>query len=114
LFKRIYRRLKEMGFDVYSAGQHSGICRTPYVVVKDGGQRAFNVSLLCSVVEIMVYFPAERFSEAGEYAGAVKEALRGMAFLKPTGDETAMYLDERIRAYSKGIKYQIYKYKGGE
>ena len=112
MFKRIYRRLREAGFEAYSAGQHSGMCRAPYVVIKDGGQRAFNAALLCSVVEILAYFPAERFSEMEEYVRGVKEALAGLDFLKATGDETPVFLDERKRAYTTGVKYQYYKSKG--
>ncbi|MCL2352620.1 MAG: hypothetical protein FWC55_08835 [Firmicutes bacterium] len=112
MFKRIYRRLKEAGIDVYSSGQHAGICRTPYVVIRDGGQRAFLASLLCGTVEILAYFPAERFSEMDGFVREVKEALKKLAFLKPTGDETPVFLDERKRAYSTGIAYQIYRAKG--
>jgi len=101
-----------MGVEVYSAGQHAGICRAPYVVVKDGGQRAFNVSQLCSTVEILIYYPAERFSEMEGYVLEVKKALGGLDFMKATGDETPVFLDEKKRAYSTGVKYVYYRHKG--
>ena len=35
MFAQIYKHLKNNGFDVYSIGQHEGICTNPYIVVKE-------------------------------------------------------------------------------
>ena len=37
MFTQIYKHLKENGFDVYSIGQHKGICKSPYLVIKENG-----------------------------------------------------------------------------
>ena len=38
MFTQIYRHLKDNGFDVYSIGQHKGICTNPYIVIKENGE----------------------------------------------------------------------------
>ena len=38
MFKEIYKHLKLKGFDVYSIGQHEGICSDPYLVIKENGE----------------------------------------------------------------------------
>ena len=38
MFKEIYKHLKDIGFDVYSIGQHEGICTKPYLVIKENGE----------------------------------------------------------------------------
>ena len=38
MFAQIYKHLKNNGFDVYSIGQHEGICTNPYIVVKENGE----------------------------------------------------------------------------
>lgn len=35
MFTVIYDRLKQDGFNVYSIGQHEGLCKEPYVVIKE-------------------------------------------------------------------------------
>ena len=43
MFAQIYKHLKNNGFDVYSIGQHEGICTNHYIVVKHNGE--------CKIVE---------------------------------------------------------------
>ena len=37
MFKELYLHLKNNGFNVYSIGQHKGICKDPYIVISETG-----------------------------------------------------------------------------
>ena len=53
MFAQIYKHLKNNGFDVYSIGQHEGICTNPYIVVKENGEsEVIGTSLINDTVEL--------------------------------------------------------------
>lgn len=37
MFKKIYKHLKNKGFNVYSIGQHQGLCIEPFLVIFEKG-----------------------------------------------------------------------------
>ena len=56
MFAQIYKHLKNNGFDVYSIGQHEGICTNPYIVVKENGEsEVVGTSLINDTVELLIY-----------------------------------------------------------
>ena len=56
MFAQIYKHLKKNGFDVYSIGQHEGICTNPYIVVKENGEsEVIGTSLINDTVELLRY-----------------------------------------------------------
>ena len=58
MFTQIYKHLKNNGFEVYSIGQHKGICKGPYLVIKENGTSEIaGTSLNNDLVEIMIYYP---------------------------------------------------------
>ena len=64
MFAQIYKHLKNNGFDVYSIGQHEGICTNPYIVVKESGEsEVIGTSLINDTVELLIYYPVGRYSE---------------------------------------------------
>ena len=63
MFAQIYKHLKKNGFDVYSIGQHEGICSSPYIVVKENGEsEVAGTSLINDTVELLIYYPVGRYS----------------------------------------------------
>ena len=55
MFTQIYRHLKDNGFDVYSIGQHKGICTNPYIVIKENGESEIaGTSLTNDIVELLI------------------------------------------------------------
>ena len=68
MFAQIYKHLKNNGFDVYSIGQHEGICTNPYIVVKENGEsEVAGTSLINDTVELLIYYPVGRYSELSSY-----------------------------------------------
>ena len=56
MFTQLYKHLKENGFDVYSIGQHEGICTKPYIVIKENGESEIvGTSLTNDIVELLIY-----------------------------------------------------------
>ena len=105
----VTRALKKRGYDVYSIGQHKGICKEPYVVIKHQGQQNFRINFTAETLDILFYYPFERYSEVMEYIDGVRRELAELNYLRPTGELTPMYIDDRKRAYMTSAKYKIIK-----
>ena len=108
MFERIYLFLKKREFDVYSVGQHKGICRNPYVVIRNLGQQPFRVNFIAETYEILFYYPFGAYSEFQGYIDKVRDALTELDYLRPTGELSPFYNDDRKRAYTTGAKYRVY------
>ena len=62
-WKDIYNKLKQHGIDVYSPGQKTGECTSPYVVVKDAGRVDLTtVSSSQNLYDLMCYVPMDKYS----------------------------------------------------
>ena len=110
MFELIYNRLKDGGFDVYSIGQHEGLCTDPYVVIKEDGENVLNgASVSAAVVSIIIFYPIGRYSEVAEYVHGVRECLCELDWLKGTGELTGFAIDHDVRAYTCTIFYEVYK-----
>ena len=110
MFELIYNRLKVSGFDVYSIGQHEGICNSPYVVIKEDGENVLSgASVSSAVISIIIFYPIGRYSEVSEYIFNVRKCLCGLDWLKSTGELTGFAIDHNVRAYSCTIFYEVYK-----
>lgn len=109
--KRIYTTLKESGLDVYFSGQHKGLCKTPYVVVKESNQSPELGTRVIGrrIVDIMIYIPIGSYIAIESYREKVKRALLNSSFLRYTGFETPIIIEEDIKAYSTSFEYEIMK-----
>jgi hypothetical protein len=107
----IYKRLKEFGFDVYSIGQHEGLCDKPYIVIKEDGEDVHGAlnSVSSALISIIIFYPIGRYSEAAEYVRAVRECLSDVPWLKNTGKITGFVVDSDVRAYTCTVFYEVYK-----
>lgn len=75
MFKTIYKHLKSKGFECYSVGQHTGICKTEYIVIKNSTPRALSKVMLEEKVELLLYYPIGRYSEMEEFISRVRIAM---------------------------------------
>ncbi len=77
MFAQIYKHLKNNGFDVYSIGQHEGICTNPYIVVKENGEsEVVGTSLINDTVELLIYYPVGRYSELSNYKKRILDIMK--------------------------------------
>ncbi len=110
MFQNIYKQLKENGFNVYSVGQHNGLCEEPYIVIREGGDIPYsNLQITYSIIDIIVFYPIGRYSEVFGYVKSVREALKEIKELKCSDEVTALVVDHEVKAYTCGVKYQIFK-----
>ena len=105
-WKSIYNHLTAAGFDVYSMGQHKGECKTPYLVLKQRGAD-LRYSVSDRLFEILMYYPANRYSGFAEYIDTVREAMRGLfPYCRMASDESEHYLDDEKKAYMSSLLYR--------
>ena len=107
----IFLHLQKNGFDVYSPGVKSGVCESPYVVVKhDGGGRIPGISTNNDVYDILVYVPKQSYSELEVQVMSVKIAMKKLEpMILPYGSETPSFYDDGFQAHMISIQYKNYK-----
>ena len=105
-FKSLYNHLKTSGFDVYSMGQHKGECKEPYLVLKARGSD-LRYSVSDRLYEILMYYPASKYSAFPDYIDTVKEAMRPLfPHCRMASDESEHYLDDDKKAYMSSLLYR--------
>ena len=110
-WQKIYKHLKNGGFDVYSPAQHIGECLAPYVVVRTGNTVKFNnFSSTNTTYEILCYIPRDQYSKFEAYKEDVKNCMRGLyPEIVPTFNETPDYYDDEVNAHMVSIEYLAHR-----
>ncbi|AJD30516.1 MULTISPECIES: hypothetical protein [Clostridium] len=110
LWQKVYLYLKKLGYDVYAPGQKRNKCTENYVVIKENGVHALvgNISGY-KLFDIIVYNPIDQYSTMEFYVENLKEALKKIGDLRPTGNETPSIIDYDVQAYTTSIEYQQFK-----
>lgn len=102
----IHRLLTQEGYAVYSVGQHEGLCKSPYLVLRDNGVTR-QQSIEVPEYEVLLYYPMEHYSEFSDYINGVKVAMNKLyPTLKLVEDEQPHYPDNEIRAYMTSLIYR--------
>lgn len=111
MWKTTYQHLKAKGVNVYSPGQHKGLCAESYVVLRDGKSSAFagTNKVGYSVLEVHIYHPMARYSSLKDYKEMVKGHLKELDYLRYTGNETPAIIDDGKQAHAIFIDYQVLK-----
>lgn len=106
--KNIFDLLKSL-YPVYSIGQHTGQCISPYVVLKFNGQSSSinNKNAGWQVFEVMCYCPKSSIVPLDGMIEEVKNALKSE--FEYTGNITPDYLDEDKLAFMRSIQFRIPK-----
>lgn len=107
-YKTIYQHLRQEGYDVYSVGQHKGICSSPYIVIRNAGT-VTELSVSQTDYELLLYYPMDHYSEFEEYIDTVRDTMNALyPGLKLADDSSEHYLDEDVRAYQASLVYRTY------
>lgn len=111
IWKKIYKHLKQEGFDVYSPGQHKGQCTSNYIVINDGGMtNAESVSSGQKFYEILCYVPIHNFSELEPFVFNAKKSMKKLfPLVRPSGIETPAVLDEDVNGHMVSVEYINYR-----
>ena len=114
MFAQIYKHLKNNGFDVYSIGQHEGICTNPYIVVKENGEsEVVGTSLTNDIVELLIYYPVGTYSKLNEYKQSVLYAMKLLKGIRRVIDPMTTIIDDDKKAYMTSFTYKKIKTKEG-
>lgn len=111
MWKKIYEHLKVKGIDVYSPSQHKGLCKSSYVVLRDGiteGMVGTN-KVGYSVIEVMLVHPVNKYSSLGDYRKLVQDHMNELNFIRKTGFISDVFVQDEKQAYSQVLQYQIMK-----
>ena len=114
MFKEIYKHLKNNGFDVYSIGQHKGICSSPYLVIKENGTNEIvGTSLNSEMVEIMIYYPLGSYSKLNQYKQSTLYCMKLLKGIRRIIESSPTIMDDDKKAYTTSFYYQKIKMKEG-
>lgn len=114
MFTELYRYLKTKGFDVYSIGQHEGICSSPYLVIKENGESDIaGTSYINDLVEILVYYPKGKYSSLSSYTDKLKSEMKNYKKWKRVIDPMPVIIDDDKKAYMTSYTYRKLKMKEG-
>lgn len=110
VWQKIYLHLKKLGYEVYSPGQKRDKCTDSYVVIKEGGTYALNSNVNgYKLFDIIIYHPMSNYSSMEFYVENIKQAMKDIGELRPTGNETPSIVDDKVEAYTTSIEYQQFK-----
>jgi hypothetical protein len=114
MFTEIYRHLKENGFDVYSIGQHQGICKSPYIVIKENGEsEIIGTSLTNDIVELLIYYPIGTYSKLNEYKQSTLYSMKLLKGIRRVIEPMPTIIDDDKKAYMTSFTYRKIKTKEG-
>ena len=114
MFTKIYKYLKNNGFDVYSIGQHEGICTNPYIVIKENGESEIvGTSLYNDIVELLIYYPIGSYSKIDEYKQSILTKMNDLKGVRRVIDPTPTIIDDDKKAYMTSFIYRRIKLKEG-
>ena len=114
MFTQIYRHLKENGFDVYSIGQHKGICKSPYIVIKENGEsEIIGTSLTNDMVELLIYYPIGTYSKLNEYKQSTLYTMKLLNGIRRVVEPMPTIIDDDKKAYMTSFTYRKIKMKEG-
>lgn len=114
MFSSVYRHLKNNNIEVYSIGQHEGLCESPYVVLKENGVgEIVGTSLVNDVVELMIYYPLGNYSELESYKTLVKNAMKSYKGIRRILEQVPTIVDGDKKAYMTSFRYRKIKKKEG-
>lgn len=106
-WKDIYEHLKSNGFDVYSLAQRKGICKSPYLVLRNNGSNK-DGSTTTTAYEILVYVPVNQYSFMEDYIEEVQDCMQKLfpAVQVEDGQNVSLhYLDDDVQAYMCSLPY---------
>ena len=114
MFTQIYKHLKENGFDVYSIGQHKGICKSPYIVIKENGEsEIIGTSLTNDIVELLIYYPIGTYSKLNKYKQSTLYTMKLLKGIRRVVEAMPTVIDDDKKAYMTSFTYRKIKTKEG-
>ncbi|MGX8125687.1 hypothetical protein ACWTV9_05510 [Clostridioides difficile] len=106
MFKKTYKYLKEKGFEVYSIGQHQGICNNPFLVLYEkNDMQTTERNIIKELFEIWIYYPIGQYSMIKDYKEKVEESISEMKGIKRAYEPLPIMIDDEKQAYFTRLSY---------
>lgn len=111
MWGKIYSKLKDEGLNPYPPGKHKGECEENYCVIRESNQVPYHYSnqVGYKLFDIILFVPEDSYIQINPYVNKIRKAMKGLSFLRKTGNETPIIIDDRKKAYTMSIEYQIMK-----
>lgn len=111
MWQTIFSKLKEEGLNPYPPGKHQGECTERYCVIKEQTQSAyFNAQAVgYRTIDLILFVPVASYLAVEPYVQIVRSAMRELPALRSTGTETPVIVDDKVKAYTTSLAYQVMK-----
>lgn len=112
MYKKIADTLTEEGIDVYSIGQHKGVCSEPFIVVKEYLSTSTSGKVIISdTVDIFPFYPIGRYTQVSTYINKVDQAMLTIPGLEKIYNGGPITVDDNMKAYTTRLSYRLLKRK---
>lgn len=113
MWKRIFDHLKEL--NPYPPATHQGECFERYCVIKEGTQNPYyNTNKLgYKLIDIILFVPLDDYTQMEPYANEIREKMVQLKSIRKTGNETPIIEDDKKKAFTMSIEYQLMRKLGG-
>lgn len=110
MWQKLFLYLKDLGYKVYSIGQHEGLCTEPYIVLKQNGQYGNDGAITgYGIIDVIAFYPLGSYSKIERFKNKLLEDLKKFSNIKFTGEITPDIVDDSKKAYTFSTKLQIHK-----
>lgn len=106
MFEKIYKKMKNNDIEVYSIGQHQGICKEPFVVVKEYepievvGSNYYN-----NMVELVCLYPLGSYSMLKEFKSRIENIMMELKEFDREFLGNPVVVDNEKQAYLFTLQY---------
>ena len=76
---------------------------------EDDSDREKILNICYKLIDIVLFVPLNSYIEVETYMMEIREAMKELIFLRKTGNETPIIVDDSKKAYTTSIEYQIIK-----
>lgn len=106
MFEKIYKKLKSNDIDVYSIGQHKGVCENPIVIIKEHepmevvGSNYYN-----NTVNLICYYPLGAYTKVKEFKNKICNCMEELKEFEREMVGNPTMVDDDKQAYLFTLRY---------
>lgn len=104
MFKTVYKHLKNNNIDTYSIGQHVGVCKNLYVVIKNYTPSSVNNIIEDEEVELFLYGPIGGYTAFIDFIDKIKVIMKELN-LKDNELKIPVTVEDEKKAYVVKLSY---------
>lgn len=113
MWQMLFKHLSDNGIDVYAPAQHEGVCKKPYTVLKNSGQRPHYLGYSSDVSEydVMCYVPADEYSTLEGYVEKVDSIIQKLKYrikISESTGKTPSFYDDAVKGHMISMRYNVY------